>query len=627
MVNTILTDWLRIDSLVYSVLRVAIVWLAFHGSGYLIMKIRRIRRLIPAMPSIIPGMLFYLSVVILLSLSSLLTRQIVFFFILPGAIVSAYVLYFQLREKLLHFKLWELPAMQLIPWSIAIFILITNIMMAGRPDLYQDDPHITYIVQPDRWLNDGRMSFLDETIFSGLPLTAEMMMVLPSSMANNRLDQLILGQMFQMSMLFALIICSFSILGTDRKYLPIALISIAGCNILLVWAQLAKPDITALFFTTVALCMLFRMLFTRITVKKDFSAFIVMGLAIASKFTASLALIPFFAMLFAIEKHRKSGICELFLKFILLAAFPAAFAVRTMIHTGSPFSSVIPINFLLKPEWVMPEINAAFITIQNRASSFFQSVSFLENVWHYFRTWGSTIFLLIIGFAFTWKSKERRSSVYVIAGVFAYSLVALTLFYPAWWGSKYGILIIPFAGLAGLRWLKHAQHGLLTASIIGPVLFLLYSSPLSPTEHYSTDYRFSLIRSYFTGEWDYASYPAMDIAPELPAQLWMNANLPESSTVLSLFDKKRYFCDHRYIVAWSHPVAAHIFLDNTIEEEIEILNYLKIDFIIARLADPVPYDGENRVEILSRIGLNDILVPLTEINGYAIYRFKPDPES
>lgn len=628
MGSTALTDWLSIDSLAYSVLRVAMVWLAFHGSGYMIMKIRGIRRLFPAMPSIIPGMLFYLSVIILLSLTGLLTRQITFFFILPCSMASVYILYLRLRKRILHLRLRKLPALQIIPWIIAAFILITNIMMAGRPDLYQDDPHITYMVQPDRWLNDGRMSFLDETIFSGLPLTSEMMTVLPSSMAENRLDQLILAQMFQMSMLLALVICSFRILGTDRRYLPIAIISIAGCNILLIWAQLAKPDITALLFTTVALCLLFRMLFTRMNAaERDLSAFIVMGLAIATKLTAVLALIPFFAMLFVLEKRRKSSIRQLILEFILIAAVPAAFAIRTMIHTGSPFYSAIPMNFLLKPEWVMPEIDSYFITIQNRASDFFRSVSFFENIWHYFRTWGSTVFLLIMGFVFTLRSIERRSSVYVIAGIFAYSLAALLLFYPAWWGAKYGILIIPFAGLAGLQWLNRKKHGLLTASIIVPVLFILYSSPLSPTEHYSTGYRLSLIRSYFSGEWNYASYPAIDIASELPAQMWMNTNLPEGSTVLSLFDKKRYLCDHRYIVAWSHPVAARIFLDNTIEDEIEILNYLKIDFVIARLSDPVPYDGENRVEILSRIGLNDILAPMAEINGYIIYRYISDTGS
>ncbi len=625
MGSTALTDWLSIDSLAYSVLRVAMVWLAFHGSGFLIMKIRGIRRLFPAMPSIIPGMLFYLSVVILLSLTGLLTRQITFFFILPCSTVSVYVLYLRLRKKILNLRLRKFPALQLITWIIAVFILITNTMMAGRPDLYQDDPHITYMVQPDRWLNDGRMSFLDETIFSGLPLTSEMMTVLPSSMAENRLDQLILSQMFQMSMLLALIICSFSILGTDRKYLPIAIISIAGCNILLIWAQLAKPDITALFFTTVALCLLFRTLFTHAdTAKRDFSAFIVMGLAIATKLTAALALIPFFAMLFVLEKRRKISIRQLVLEFILLAAVPAAFAIRTMIHTGSPFFSAIQMKFLLKPEWVMPEINSYFITIQNRASDFFRSVSLFENVWHYFRTWGSTLFLLAFGFVFAWKSNERKSSAYVIAGISAYSLAALLLFHPAWWGAKYGILVIPFAGLAGLQWLNRTKHGLLTASIIVPVLFILYSSPLSPTEHHSTGYRLSLIQSYFSREWNYTSYPAMDIAPELPAQMWMNTNLPERSTVLSLFDKKRYFCNHRYIVAWRHPVAARIFLDNTIEDEIEILNYLEIDFIIARLSDPVPYDGENRVEILSRTGLNDILVPIALINGYVVYRYISD---
>ncbi|MCD4702276.1 MAG: hypothetical protein K8S24_10515, partial [Candidatus Aegiribacteria sp.] len=111
--------------------------------------------------------------------------------------------------------------------------------------------------------------------------------------------------------------------------------------------------------------------------------------------------------------------------------------------------------------------------------------------------------------------------------------------------------------------------------------------------------------------------------PELKATLWMNSHLPGNSTILSFFDRKRYFSNHRWITAFEHPVAAHLYLSNSIEYEIKILEELDIDYIILLESNPAPFDDENSVELFSRIGRGDVLEPFANIDGHTIYRFYP----
>jgi hypothetical protein len=624
MENTALLGWLSLDRLLYSLLRVAFVWLAFHGAGSLILRIGDLRRQFLLLPAIVPGMLLYMLLVCILSSVRLLTRSVVPLFLIPGALSGAIFLYPRLKKAVSGITVRRENLLLLPILILAVFIVTTDFMIAGRPDINIDDPQVTYTVQPDRWLNEGRISVLDETIFSGLPMTSEMISVMPLSMSEDRLDQLILSQIFQMSMLFAAIISGFGILRLGKKFLPAAVIGIGGCSILVIWAQFAKPDSTALFFTTVALCILLRQLADR-EHGSDLSAFLPMGMAMATKPTAYLALVPFAAMLFMLMERDKWKVSKFLWGILLMSILPLIFAFRTVGLTGSPFYPFASIRMLLKPEWVKPAIDMTFFDVMDRSSRVYEHFSIIENVWHYFRTWEAAIFLLMGGFILSIKRTGFRQRVAILAAIGAYSLLSLILFYPAWWGAKYGIMLIPFAALFGLHMLKRLKRGLLLASCIAAAAYLVFDTSISPTEHYSVGYRFSLIESYSTGKWSYERFPCMVIEPELYSQIWMNGHIPEGSTVLSLFDQKRYLSNHRYIVAWRYPLAARLFLENTLEDELDILVELGVDYIVCRTVDPVPFDGENNLEILSVRGIGNILEPVAEINGHTVYRFEPRP--
>ena len=63
-----MTDWLSINSLAWSLIRIATIWLAFYGTGSMILRIRLIKKYFRLMPSVIPGMLLYMGAAVLLSL-------------------------------------------------------------------------------------------------------------------------------------------------------------------------------------------------------------------------------------------------------------------------------------------------------------------------------------------------------------------------------------------------------------------------------------------------------------------------------------------------------------------------------------------------------------------------------
>lgn len=623
MSNTALTDWLSINSLASSLLRIAIVWLAFYGTGSLLLKIKNIKKIFKLMPPVIPGMLVYMGIIATLSLFNLLTRRVVPLFLISGMLAGLVILYIRLKQVIRRFILPVLNPVMILLWLLVPFILCTNLLTAARPEINFNDSQVTYLVQPDRWLNDGHMSFLEETTFSCFPLTSEILLVLPSSLAENRIDQLILGQLFQMSMLIMLVFICMRILDFKWKWFAPAFISICGCTILVIWSHFVKPDSTALFFVTTSLCMLMRQYEDK-NYRFEMSSFPVMGLALSSKLTAYIALIPFLSILIYLIWRDRWTVSRLIAGFSLLGLLPVFFMIRTMIHTGSPFYPIMPVKSLLRSEWVRPEYDLTYDAFNDRSSVFFKHFNIIQNVWHYFRTWGATIFLLIAGLFTAFNRKVFRNFFAVFAGIAIYAIISLVLFYPAWWGAKYGMLLIPFSAIFGLLLLRRIRRGLLLASCIAAGIYILYESPLSPTDRYGPGYNFSLLKSYITENWCYEDFPMLERQPELAAIFWMNNILPENSSILSLFATKRYFSNHRWLVIWRHPSVSLLFLENSLEEEIEILEEQGIDFIFAQESDPVPFDGENELEILSRIGPDDILEPLVNIEGYTVYRFVPE---
>lgn len=87
---------------------------------------------------------------------------------------------------------------------------------------------------------------------------------------------------------------------------------------------------------------------------------------------------------------------------------------------------------------------------------------------------------------------------------------------------------------------------------------------------------------------------------------------------------KRYFSDHRWLVAFRHPATADIYLENSVGEEIGILRELGVDYLILAHPSPAPLDDERLVALLSRIGPGNVLEPVMMLNGLVLLRFQPD---
>jgi len=623
MGSAIMSGWLSIDSLAWSLLRIALIWLAFHGAGSLASRIRFAGKHFSLMPSIISGMLIYIALISLLSLFHVLTRNVVAVFILAGASAGLVFLYISLKKFIPRFHFSIRNSLAILPFLLAGYILLTNLMLAGRPEMNFNDTQVTYLVQPDRWLDDARMSFIEETRFSAYPLTSEMLLILPSSLSIDRVDQMILGQLFEISMILVLILISMAMLNFGWKWYAPALISILGCSTILLWCHFAKPDATALLFVTVSLVILLKQTISRDDQIKDYSAFLVMGLALTSKFTVYLTLIPFFLMLYILLRDsstRKPVIKGLF----VLVLLPLIFAIRTVIHTGTPFYPHAPLKFLLNSQWRVPDIQLTYAVFNDRSSHFYPTIGFLQNIWHYFGTWNSSLFLLISGFVLALKRNLLKRRFIILIGIGLYSVLSIILFYPSWWGAKYGILLIPFAAIFGLQMLRRLKYGLILATVLTVSIYFVYDTSISPTEHYGITFRNRLINSYISKEWTASGLQMIEKQPELEATLWMNHYAPPGSSILSFYATKRYFSDHRWIIAWRHPPAMKLYLENSISDEISILQDLSIDYVIIENINPAPFDDENSIELFSRIGRGDVLDPVAFIDGHTVLRFCPD---
>jgi hypothetical protein len=616
------TGWLGLGPFMWAILRVAIVWLAFLGAGTLVLGAGRIGRLFGRLPRVAAGMTVYMALAVLLSLWGLLTRTAVSVAVAAGAVPGAITAARSLRRRGARGEGSRVHPLVLLPAVLALYLVVTGLMLAARPELNFNDSQVTYMVQPDRWLNSGRMEFLDETTFSAFPMTAEILLVFPSSLSSDRLDQLILGQVFSHSLLIWTVFLSMIVLSFSREWFPAGIIAVTGCPILLLWTHFAKPDAFALFFLTVSLSILLRQI-QEDAGPPDLSPYPLLGLALTSKLTAYPALVLFVPMYLYLLHSRKPGTGFLAASLTVAALLPLAFAVRTVLHTGSPFFPFAPLPSLLRPEWRMPGIELTYAVLSDRSSHFYPSVGFLQNIGQYFAAWNSSVFLLAGGYILTLKRELPAGRTLVLSGTAAYAVLSLLLYYPAWWGAKYGILLIPFAALAGLWMLRKVKRGLVIGTAAAMALYFLYESPLSPAEHWGIPFRNGLISSYVCGEWTIGDFDVLDAQPELAATLWMNGHLPPNSTVLSFNVKKRYFSDHRWIVAWRHPAAARLYLENSLEDEVGILEELGVDYVFLETGNPAPFDDENRVELFSRMGPGDLLDPVAAIDGCAVYRFDP----
>jgi len=92
--------------------------------------------------------------------------------------------------------------------------------------------------------------------------------------------------------------------------------------------------------------------------------------------------------------------------------------------------------------------------------------------------------------------------------------------------------------------------------------------------------------------------------------------------IFSILEEKRYFFDGTVIVGWRHPLGQQLYLDNTLEEEMRILDSLRVDYVGLYRENPAILNQEDRLAILDHIGMGDILEPLIIIDeGYLLCRY------
>lgn len=622
-----MTDWLGLEPFLYTILRVAIVWLAFYGAGLPFAKLSFIQRHFRLMPSVVPGMLFYSVIALTLSFFGIMTRTIVSVLLVPGAIYGLLVLVHSIRENSLPQR--KPSTVQIVFGSIWVLIILSSLMFASIPNMQFDDPQVIYAVRPDLWLSSGNIHWLNETEFSGFPFMAELISVFPATLSSDKLDQLSVLQVFQFSMLIASVIIGFNLLGVKKKMFFVTAILITHISILTTVASYAKTDITCMLFVTIAFTSIVRGLLRKHE-NFDYTPFFALGLAFSSKLTSALFLIPFllYAFYYFYSRHSFS-FRTLSFSVIALAAVPVLFGIRTMAKTGSPTYPIFPVKSLLFDEYSSPLKPEEIIRGNDRdsATSSFTILPVPTNIAIFFAIIEGAFLLFLIGTLTAIFKKPILA--WLSIPVLIYSVFAMLLYWPPWWGAKYTIQLYPFIGILGAYYVSSLLKRpllfctpILIASIIIPGFVIAASS----SANFPARLRYHVSRSFITGKWDPGKYNFVGLhfqSPEVITHLWMNKVIPDNSTILSLHQEKRYFSNNRVIVAWHHPQALYLFLDNSLEDEIAILNDLGVDYVTFYRNDPLPFELENDVVLLDHIGTGMILEPVHIIQEFAIYKYNP----
>ncbi|PIE53075.1 hypothetical protein CSA37_02965 [Candidatus Fermentibacteria bacterium] len=610
-------DFLGLDVFLQTLLKAGIVWVSFYGTGRILHSLLKIEKVFLLFPPEITGILFFVLLVPLLTLFGILTRPVCSAIILVFSLPGLFILYSKLKDALSNITFSILTITLIIA---LVFVSLLNLSYASMPNLAFDDPLVTYAVQPDKWLNNGGMYWLEETVFSGFPLLYEMTAVWPASLSQDRLNQLSILQVFQVTLLFIALFRSMRILDIKRSLrIPAALIVLLN-TYLYYWCTMAKTDTMAILFSTLALAFALRNSGNRKEDSSLYSSWLFMGLAMATKQTTAIVLIPVF--FYTARSFLPLNWKKLAFTAVCFLAVPAAFGIRTMVKTGSPAYPVNPVSFMVKEEWQQnePEEN---IMINNRASEFYSDKDFslAKQFGVFFLTMEGCILLLIGGTVYKIFSRDFSDLTKLIPFL-AYSAIAVYVFWPPWWGAKYSILIYPFCAILGTYLLSSWRYSKqFAAAAVIPVFVIpgFFFTALSP---WPFIYRYTVLESVVSGSWDNhdSGYKMYLSTPEGMLNLWANSALSDDDVIVSLQQEKRYFFSGTVIVGWRHPLAQKLYLENTLEDEIEILRELNAGYIACARHDPAVLDQEDRLLILDHIGIGELLEPVTKQGNYALYR-------
>ncbi|MBD3369671.1 hypothetical protein GF402_04825 [Candidatus Fermentibacteria bacterium] len=613
-------NWLSIWFVLSSLLKVSLALLSMLGLGWLGKKLPLIRTRLESCPSLAVGMLLHAAIAVLLSAVGALDRSLLGWLLLPGALFGLLHLMDLARSKLKRTALDKEKLFTSVLALPVVWLLLLGALGACRPNLEERDPQITYAVQPDRWLERGRIYFLDETVFSAFPVLGEIVSVWPAALAGDMLEQLVLLQLFQRCLLVLAVLIGASILGLRCRRLLLALFAVLSCNLLFGISGSAKVDMTALFFCTLALSLL---IMERKRTTVDYSAFLLMGAALATKLTAYVVLLPFAALALSDQANRRRA--RIMPGIAVMLFLPVVFAIRTALHTGSPFYPTLALDFLSRPEWRMPELHPLLRSMVDRTSSLYPSYGFLGNVLELLRQWEIPIILFFAVSLTALLRRIFRRHLPVIIGVLGFLALCVAVFWPPWWGAKYTVLAIPFAALWATTMIP-ARGWVPVAYLLSSfvLFFLFFSKQGYAHARWELSRGTQLVESFASYRWRVEGKRNLYIPPNVPLQLWSNRSLPEDTRIVSLWEPKRYFCEHEWVAAWRHPRVRAIYLENSLRDEIEILRSLGTDYVVFGREDPLPLSAEEGLLLLDRIGKGDVLVPRLVLNHFVLCSFNPD---
>jgi hypothetical protein len=596
-------------------IRIAVVWLSIYGAGSLLSRLLSrfawSRELL--IGNVLAGLLVYLFILPALSLAGAMTRPVVATLVIVLAIPGGIGMIPELRK--LHQPVgreWPL----LIPLSLfTAFLCAGNMARAVRPNDHSD-AQITYAVQPDRWLDAGRIYFLEETEFSAMPLVGEIVALPAASLSSGRMDQLSLLQAFQMTMLFASLIYASIKLGAGRWGVLIALAAGAACPMLAGWGALAKTDMTATLLVTIALSSGHCAASSKSILPAG--ACLAFGLAAATKLTVWL-LFPTFLLFWSLSDYKATQFRHVALCILVLFTFPVVFAARSFIHTGTPFYLVAVPGFHPNPQWINPQV-----PILDGMTRRMLDPLPLELI-HLFRSWNSVLVLFLTGLAAAFASRNLRRGILVaLGGMVLFSAITLFALRPLAMGAKYALPVLPFAAAVGGTWISSSRWKI--PGLILAVALICLVTPISPRAGFLS----SFITSSSPLQFDSDTYRSPRLIQE-----WANEHLPTGSRLLSLFSAERYFSDFEIICARTHPGARDLFLVEGLENELEILHSLGITHVYFDKEDPMevkllrlnywapPDSAPNlagELDILDNVGDDKALVPMKTVDGFLICR-------